>query len=454
MNYEDWSLIIGQTEEREWGGEKYQFRIGSEQQDADPIFRELQSNTPLRSFVEKASNDDVIRTLSFLSFYLINPTFRQANTELGANFFWFPLDRLNEERYNELFSEIDKEVDEEEEREEDEEEMEAKLPDFPTMSLVGEPIIEAAISERYVRVGGRKNLEERQDLLQQEIKDKQRELVEEIDEWLEGWMENETFLDDFSQFAEVMGRLPSLFLLASIQSEKDRIRAIHEVFDRMRISTDPDDGEGPELMLNKLNSLAESHPAFTSPAIEAFCLDEKNRQCEYHVTIHRPLELGRNLEQCGYCGSQLFRVFISGIDPIVKDAWMMGILPELVVARVLSKCDWVDEVIPRKLVQMETDEGPTSSVEVDVTVHTTDDEVFFFEVTTQRDKALERVNRKRRKFDKSGIDYDGIIQLSLADNPDFVEFGNRTIAAGAWMITGIETPEFEENLREKLAKSI
>jgi hypothetical protein len=102
------------------------------------------------------------------------------------------------------------------------------------------------------------------------------------------------------------------------------------------------------------------------------------------------------------------------------------------------------------MVQMDSEDGLTSSVEVDVSVHTVDGKVLFFEVTSQKDHALNRVNRKRKKFEENKIEYDGLVQISLVENPDMVTFGDGVVAASAFMIPGIEDSAFEENLRSKI----
>lgn len=447
MSYQDWRLLVGQKEEREWGENEYLFRIGKTQGEADPIFRELQSNTPLRDLIDKAVDDQIIRVITFLSYYLINPTFNHGETDdVGTDFFWFPLDKLTEDRYEELLGHVDEEeVEDEDEEEEDED---AALPDFPIMSTVGEPVIDAAVSDDYINKVGRNSKGERQEVLQEEIRRRKEELLEEIEEWLNEGLEKNRFRDDFSSWAEDMGTFPARFLLGGIYYETSRIEKIHEIFSSVDPVEDPSD-MSPGTLLSKLNDLTDEHPALVNPAIEGYCMDQRNRDCGFHITKHRGYELEGSIEQCEHCGSDLFRVFRAGIDDKVRDAWMMGLLPELVTARIFETCDWTEEVIPHRLVQMKQNGGLTSSVEVDVSVRTENDEVLFFEVTSQRG-ALNRVNDKRNKFRRNGIEYDGLVQISLTDNPSFVEFGDKTIAGGAWMIPGLQTDDFYMDMRDTL----
>lgn len=446
MSYADWRLIIGDKEERTWGGNEYLFRTGKDQLDADLVLKELQSNTPLRNFIELASEDNIIRVISFLSYYLINPTFRHEDTEdAGADLFWFPLDQLTDERLEELVGEVDDEEEEAEDDEEEDDDEDAALPDFPVMSTVSEPIIEAAISEDYVNKVGRESAGERYEILQDEIKRKQQEELEKIEAWLEENI-NKNIRSDFSVWAEELGTLPARIILGGMYYERSRLEDIHEIFTTMDPVERPSD-LSPEILLNKLNSLTEDHPVLVNPAIEGYCRDQKDRDCQFHITKHRGYEIEGKLEECEHCGSDLYRIFRAGIDDTVRDAWMLGLIPELVTARVLDGCEWVDEVIPHRKVQMKKDGRLTPSVEVDVTVRTTNDEVLFFEVTSQRE-ALDRVVRKKNKFIENGIEFDGIVQLSLTDNNDFVDFGDNVVAGGAWMIPDLEHPKFIGNLTE------
>lgn len=449
MSYNDWRLVVGDQQKRVWGNNNYIFRIGKDQRNADPIYQELKAKTPLRKLIDTAVDDDIIRAITFLSYYLVNPTFRHDdNDSVGSNFFWFPLDKLNSERYDNLFGDIEETDEELEDEEEDEDEEEAALPDFPIMSTVGQPVIEAAVSDNFITQSGRVSTKERHAILQEEIRKKQEELMEEIEEWLEEGINSDRFSRNFSSWAESMGRLPARILLGGIYHERSRIEEIHKIFTSMDPSSSPEE-LSPEILLRKLANLTEDYPVLINPAIEAFCLDQHDRDCEFHITKHRGYELENSLEQCEHCGSDLYRVFRAGIDDTVKDAWMMGLLPELLTARILETCEWVDEVIPHRLVQMDNDGQLTSSVEVDVSVHTQEDEVLFFEVTSQRD-ALNRVIKKKNKFEENGIDYDGIIQLSLTDNDEFIEFGDKTIAGGAWMIPGLESEEFYNDIQSRL----
>lgn len=454
MTYQDWRLLVGQNQEREWGDREYRFTIGKEHRDADPVLQELQSNTPLRHLIENAEKDNIIRVITYLSYYLINPTFNHDESEdIGTDFFWFPLDRLTEERYEELVGEVendDEDAENDDDKEdEDEGDDDAALPDFPIMSTVGEPVIEAATSDDYVKSVSRKSERDRQEILQEEIRRRKEELIEEIEEWLEEGMEREQFGADFSAWAEDMGTFPARFLLGGIYHEQDRIEKIHEIFSSMDPVEQPDQ-LSPEVLLQKLTNLTEEHPVLVNPAIEAYCLDEHNRDCKFHITKHRGYELEDSVEKCEHCGSDLYRVFRSGIDDTVRDAWMMGLLPELVTARIFEECTWVKDVIPHRLVQMKDEDGKfTSSVEVDVSVQTENDEVIFFEVTSQRG-ALNRVNDKKNKFKENNIEYDGIVQLSLTDTDQFIDFGDETIAGGAWMISDLESDEFYEDLAENL----
>jgi len=101
------------------------------------------------------------------------------------------------------------------------------------------------------------------------------------------------------------------------------------------VQEEEDFESGPQFLLDKLNTLTEDYPVFLMPAIEAFCLDENNRDCDYHVTKTSGLEVS-DLTKCEYCGSGLFRMFRTGIDSTVQDAWMQGLLPELITARLLQ----------------------------------------------------------------------------------------------------------------------
>lgn len=452
MSFENWFQVTNEEQSRAWSSNEYIFRVGKQQREAEHLFRELQSATPLKMLIEKAAEDEIIRSLTFLSYYLVNPTFAPEENDLGANFFWFPLDELTDDRYALLVGDFN-EDDEENQEEENEPDLSeaAPLKSYPVASLVGEPMIEAAISDSYITGSRRKSEEERKEILEERVREKREEELEEIEDWLSEGYQDETFLDSFSTFAEAMGRMPSLFLRAAIEGEKERIEEIHEVFSRTKVDLSSYPQTGPGLLLSRLTTLTETHPALENFAIECFCLDENDRQCDYHVTKYHGYELDESTTECEHCGSDLYRIFRAGFEDSVRDAWMMGLLPELVIANTLEKCDWVEEVIPHKLVQMKTEEGLTSSVEVDVAVHTGDDKVLFFEVTSQRDDALSRVNKKIRNYDNAGIEYDGIVQISLAENRQMVPFTENAVSASPWMIPSIETPEFESDLRQNLS---
>jgi len=451
MTFDSWKLLIGEEETRTWSGNNYKFRIGKEQAEANPIFTELQSNTPIRSLVEHAAEDKVIRAITFLSYHKINPTFDSNSGGSGANLFWFPLDKIDDYRYDQLVSRISDEEDDENESDSPfDDSDEPLLSDFPVMSTASKPVIETAVSDAYANKVSRRPEKERRELLEDQLKEQKDEKVEEMEEWLDNEMGDDGVTDNFSAVANVMGRLPALLVLKLIEDERSRLEDIHDIFQRMSVDPDTLTHKGPDALLTKLNKLAEDLPIFEHPSIEAFCLDENGRNCEFHVTKHRGLELEDSLSTCEYCGSPLFRVFRAGLEDTVRDTWMMGLLPELVVARVLEKCDWVEEVIPHRMVQMETEDGISASVEVDVSVHTKDDYALFFEVTSQRDSAYGRINKKREKFEQNNIDYDGLIQVSLASNPEMFSFTDSVVAASSWMIPNLERPEFREDLYSEL----
>lgn len=452
MSFDSWKTLVGVEEERTWAGNKYKFRIGKEQAEANPIFTELQSNTPIRSLVEHAAADEVIRAITFLSYHKINPTFDSNSGGSGANLFWFPLDEITDHRYDQLVSRISDENETEEKPKSpfEDDSDEPLLSDFPVMSTASKPVIEIAVSDGYAQKVARRPENERRRLLEDQLKEQKDEKVEEMEDWLDNEIGSNDVVDNFSAVADVMGRMPALLVLKLIKDERSRLEDIHDIFQRMSVDPDSLTHKGPDALLKKLNKLAEDLPVFEHPAIEAFCLDENGRDCEFHVTKHRGLKLEKSLSTCEFCGSQLFRVFRAGLENTAKDAWLMGLLPELVVARVLEDCNWVEEVIPHRMVQMETEDGVTSSVEIDVSVHTKDDHALFFEVTSQRDGALGRVNKKREKFEYNDIEYDGLIQVSLATNPEMFSFTDNVVAASSWMIPNLERPEFKEDLYSEL----
>jgi len=229
VNYSDWPLLVGQTEQREWSGRKYQFKVGTDHQDEMRVIDSIDVNTPIGYLLEQSIDDIVLRTLCFLSYYQINPTFDNKDG-VGTDFFWFPLDRLNEERYNQLTNRIEENEEDGEEEESDEEDDDAMLPDFPVMSTVGEPIIEAATEDVYVTQAERKSIERRQEILQERIKQKQREVVEEVEEWLEEGMSDSPYPDNLSRFSYYVGTLPAYILLRLIKTERERINNIYIIF--------------------------------------------------------------------------------------------------------------------------------------------------------------------------------------------------------------------------------
>jgi hypothetical protein len=446
MNFDDWLMVVGETETRNWNGREYQFRVGKGHSEANPIIRDLNSNTPMKSLIEKSVQDGRIRGLLFLSYYLVNPTFRKEGPEAGANYFCMPLDRLTDKQHNRIAEELEDDADDEEDDEEGEEEEEEFMADFPLMSSVGEPVIDAATSDSYAKKLDRKSDEKRVEILQEEIKQKQEERIERVEDWLEEGMDSDEFQTHFPAITEATGLMPTLLLMGLIKDEKSRFQKIHDRIDDLDLGfVERDEG-----LLNVLNNLSKDVGAIENYVIEGFCLDEKNTGCEYHIAKHRGLELNSDFNQCESCGSQLFRVYRAGLEDTVRDAWMMGLLPELATAATLRRCGWVDEVIPHRLVQMKTEDGLTSSEEVDVVVHTESDHVLFFEVTSQSENAMSRVNPKRQKFEQSGIEYDGLIQLSLANNREFILFDESTLVGGGWMIPNIESREFHASLTEKL----
>jgi hypothetical protein len=137
------------------------------------------------------------------------------------------------------------------------------------------------------------------------------------------------------------------------------------------------------------------------------------------------------------------------LDRRVKDAWLLGLLPELVVANTLQKSEWINEAIPHKMVQMRVDGHPTSSVEADIVANTKEDNVLFFEVTSQR-QALDRVTRKRDKLEEKGIEFDGMVQVSPHSNDNIIPFGEDAIAMPGRYIPLLRTEKFKEEVRERL----
>lgn len=447
MKYDNWKTVVGQHEVKEWNGRQYRFLISSNQQDEMRVIDSLQSQTPIRHFLEIANQDEIIRALSFLSYYQINPTFKQDGDGAGADFFWFPLDKLTNERLDYLSDRIEITGPDDEDQDDDD----ALLPDFPVMSTVGTPIIEAATSDTYVLSVGRDTKKDRSEILQEQIRERQKELVEEVENWLNEGLHRGKYPEDLSNFSSFVGRLPSYILLDLLEEESSRMNSIREDFINLDVPSTSDFESGPEYLLQKLNLLADDYPVFENPAIEAFCLDESNRDCQYHVTKNRGTQIDKGIQRCEYCNSGMFRIFRTGLNNRVQEAWMMGLLPELVVARVLDGCEWTKEVIPHRLVQLVKDNGDiTSSVEVDVSVLTEEDKVLFFEVTTQR-SALDRLHRKQSKFEENGIEYDGIVQVSPIDREQMLSWDDNVVATAGWMIKGLERPEFKEDLYNSIA---
>lgn len=449
MNYQNWKLILGDTQTKEWNDRQYRFRISADDQEEMRIIGSLQSNTPIKHFIEKTVEDTLIRSLAFLSYYNVNPTFNNQKGDIGTGFFWFPLDELDNEKFDLISKRVEEENKDNENDEDDDEE--AALPDFPVMSTVSRPIIEAATSDTYLTNINRISEDERQKRLQEEIKQKKEEQVNKIEEWLEEGMSDDPYPRHFSTFSEVVGRLPSVILLGLLNDERERVENIYRVFKNIQTWQDYDDEDiGPSFLLNKLNELSRDYPVFENPAIEAFCLDDTDRGCEYHVTKNRAYRIGNSLKTCESCSSDLIRVYRTGLDKEVKDAWMMGLLPELVVARLFAEADWTEEVLPHRRVQMLDDDGNmTSSIEVDVCIQSNNDEAIFVEVTSQ-EEPLDRLSKKKQKFEDTGIEYDGLIQVAPGAHGEMIPFGDGVVSAGGWMIRGLETKGFKHDVRDKI----
>lgn len=444
-NYSDWSLLVGEKEEKEWNDRKYRFRIGTDHQEEMRVIDSIDTNTPIGHMLEESVNDIFLRSICFLSYYQVNPTF-DNNDGLGDEFFWFPLDTLNDKRYKQLTNRIKNSeyVDGRSENKNNESDEKSMLPDFPVMSTIGGPIIEAATEESYVQQANRQSIEQRRKTLQGQIKNKQEEVVNEVEEWLEEGITNSQYSNNLSEFSFRVGTLPAHILLRLIKEERQRIENIDTVLSNIGVEQDEDFDPSPQSYLNRLNTLTENHPALQMPAIEAFCLDTNDRDCDYHVTKTRGLDVSE-LDDCEYCGSELFRIFRTGIDSTVKTAWMQGLLPELIVARLLQQADWTDQVLPHRLVQMEKNGELTTSVEVDVIVHTNCDKIIFVEVTSQTD-ALSRLGKKRKKFEDAGIEYDGVVQIAPYDNQGLIPFDDDVVSVPGWMIRGLEKDEFKQDL--------
>ena len=448
-NFDHWKILVGDRQQRTWSGKDYQFYIGTNHQEEMRVIDSLQSQTPIRNFLQAANEDVVIRAIAFLSYYNINPTFNNQGDDIGTGFFWFPLDYLDDDTYCSLSDKIGSE-DEGEEEENEDQDGDAALPDFPVMSTVSEPVIDAAVSDSYTSKIDRVSVDKRKEKLEEEIKERKKQKVEEFEEWLEEGMANDPYPRNLSVFAEVVGRLPAVILLSLINEERDRIENIYEVFSNIGVDEAEEYSDGPEFLLQKLNELTDEYPAFDSPAIEAFCLDGYGRNCDYHVTKSRGRKIEEQLSSCENCGSDLFRIYRTGLDERVKDAWMMGLLPELVVARILMGADWTKEVLPHRMVQMEQEDGTMSpGVEMDICVQTKNDEVIFVEVTSQTN-ALSRVMKKKEKLNKNGIHYDALVQIAPIANDEMVPFDNKVVSVAGWMIRGLETDGFRESLYKKV----
>jgi hypothetical protein len=443
---ENWYVPVGDEERRNWSGNSYRFITGKEEREDLPLLEAIQHDTPLRNFIDQAAEDNVIRAISFMSYYLVNPTF--DNSSQDSNFFWFPLDELTQRKYDELERKIDDENEDnsEDERQENEEEEEdgGIFSDFPFMKRLSKPILEAALSDRYIKRSRNKDKKDREEILEKVAEEKKKEKLEEFEEWLEDGM-GEDVGDEFPMITDAFSRMPSYLLLNIIKDEDERAYAVHDVLSRVRV---PDSSAKEQMLMEKLTSLVEDTRALNNPAVEGFCLDENNRDCEFHVTKNRALNID-HLDKCDRCGSRLYRIFRSGINEKVRLCWFAGLLPELVTARSLQKADWVNETIPHKKVQME-DDGPTEAIEIDVTVHTEDDDILFFEVTSQRDYAVGRVNRKRKKIEDAGVEYDGLVQVSLAENPEIIPFTDGVVVVPPQYIPRLESRGFKEELMDNL----
>jgi hypothetical protein len=252
-----------------------------------------------------------------------------------------------------------------------------------------------------------------------------------------------------SEFSDVVGRLPSMILLNLLNDERNRVENIYNIFDNIQTWQEYDIDNGPFFLLKKLNELSEEYPVFENPAIEGFCLDDSGRGCEYHVTKSRAYKIDESLKKCESCSSDMIRIYRTGLDREVKDAWMMGLLPELVVAKLFSEADWTQEVLPHRRVQMVNDGEMTSAVEVDVCIHTESDEAIFIEVTSQGEP-LDRLNNKKRKFDDNGINYDALIQVAPGSHEEMVNIPHKAVSAGGWMIRGLETDGFKQEIKKKI----
>jgi hypothetical protein len=453
MKTKDWRLRVGEEVEREWGGNTYQFRIGSGQQEANPLLRELESETPLKSLIEKGSTNEVIRTICFMSYYLINPAFDGGGGP-GPDMFWFPLDRPTDDVYESLVDKLnteevrDKMGEEIEESEEDDEDnFLISDSDSEYLSTVGRPIFKAATSKTYINKAQRSTEKDREEILQEEVEKYQEEKMEEWEEWVEDSM-REPVMDDFSVAADMIGKIPSLLLLSNMEEKKNKVDGIHESITNANLPNHYNEDDSSEELLANLTTLVDDCQALKSPAIEAFCIDEKNQDCQFHLTKSYGYTLD-DTNECDRCGSRLYRVFRAGLDRRVKDAWLLGLLPELVVANTLQKSEWINEAIPHKMVQMRVDGHPTSSVEADIVANTKEDNVLFFEVTSQR-QALDRVTRKRDKLEEKGIEFDGMVQVSPHSNDNIIPFGEDAIAMPGRYIPLLRTEKFKEEVRERL----
>lgn len=160
--------------------------------------------------------------------------------------------------------------------------------------------------------------------------------------------------------------------------------------------------------------------------LEGICLNPDN-ECSNVWIKYGTGELSFKCEECG--GEYFSWLAISPIQKNIYHAWKMHYLPEMIVAALLSKPDWVDKLFVREKIRQEQPKT-TKNFEVDVIIKTRDDKLVLVETSVHHslDDAIPTAQKKSDNL--STLNFDALFYIAPLEISEYFSIGQKSYVLG------------------------
>ena len=200
------------------------------------------------------------------------------------------------------------------------------------------------------------------------------------------------------------------------------------------------------LEIQELLSKLEESGVLYGIIITSVCLMPS---CRFNVTSYNIVEFP---QKCPFCrGENMLNLFYAWIQPDVKNAWELGLIPEMVVAYMFYDKDWVKSVYLHKALQQLIDSS-TSSVKLDVIIFTKNGKVIVIEVTTHRDESviMRSIERKVKTIQESGVCIDALFYVTSAPFQRYFQYIEEPFSV--WILGRRHLAKLDEHIEYILKK--